>query len=67
MKTNERLAFIRNERGLKAVYVADKIGLSANMLSMIENGRCNITVAQLIALSKFYSVTTDYLLFGDNN
>jgi transcriptional regulator with XRE-family HTH domain len=66
MKINERLAIIRNERGLKAVYVADKVGLSANMLSMIEKGRCNVTVAQLMALSKFYCVTTDYLLFGDN-
>lgn len=66
MTINERIAVMRNVRGLKAVYVADKIGLSANMLSMIEKGRCNVTVAQLISLSKFYGVTTDYLLFGDN-
>ena len=64
MTIGERIAKMRKTRGLKAVFVAEKVGLSANMLSAIERERCNITVPQLIALADFFGVSTDYLIRG---
>lgn len=61
MSIGKRIAEMRKKRGLKAVFVAEKVGLSSNMLSMIECEKCNVTVKQLIAFADFFGVTLDYL------
>lgn len=62
MNIGTRLKAMREQRGLKAVFVAEKVGLSANMLSMIERERCNVTIQQAIALADFYNITLDNLV-----
>lgn len=65
MSIGKRIKEIREGRGIKAIFVARQIGVSAATISEIERERCNPTVTQLVALSNFYGVTTDYLLKGN--
>jgi len=67
MNIGERIKYIREQRGLKAKYVAENIGLSPNLLSAIECGRSNATVQQILSLANFFGVTTDYLIKGSEN
>lgn len=67
MKVGKNIATLRTQRGLKANFVAEKIGIKAGLLSAIERERSNPTIEQIVALSDFFGVTTDYLLKGANN
>jgi transcriptional regulator with XRE-family HTH domain len=61
---SERIRNLRNERGIKAGFVAQKVGLSNSMISAIERGKCNPTIPQAIAIANFFGVSMDYLLLG---
>jgi transcriptional regulator with XRE-family HTH domain len=67
MNVGKRIKELRAERGIKATFVADKIGIKNGLLSAIECERSNPTIPQLIALSDFFNVSIDYLLKGKNN
>lgn len=67
MKIGKNIASIRTERGYRANFVADKIGIKSGLLSAIECERSNPTIEQLIALSDFFGVSIDYLVKGGNN
>lgn len=67
MNIGERVRELRNKNGVKATFVASKIGISQPHLSMIEREKQLPTIPQLIALSDFFGVTTDYLLKGSSN
>jgi len=57
-----RLKKLREERGLSLEDLAKIINTSKHPLKYWENGEMNIKISQLIKLSKFFGVTTDYLL-----
>lgn len=57
-----RLAMLRKERKLNQIEVADATGLGRSFLSMLENGRKEPGLANLLAIADFYDVSVDYLL-----
>ena len=67
MNIGKRIKELRSERGIKATFVADKIGIKGGLLSSIECERSNPTIPQLISLSDFFGVSIDYLIKGTNN
>jgi transcriptional regulator with XRE-family HTH domain len=50
--TGERLRKKREERGLKAYWVADRMGIDNTLLSMLEHGRRNWTPDLIAAYEK---------------
>jgi transcriptional regulator with XRE-family HTH domain len=60
----ERIKELRQKKGISQTQLAKEIGVSSKSISMIENGQNNPTIQQVEALSKFFNVSADYLLFG---
>lgn len=48
---------LRKERGLSLSDVAEPTGISASFLSLVENGKNDITIGRLIRLVRFYGVS----------
>ncbi len=67
MNIGKRIKELRSERGIKATFVADKIGIKGGLLSSIECERSNPTIPQLISLSDFFGVSIDYLVRGSSD
>lgn len=63
----ERLRVLRAQRNVKQTEMTKQIGIARQTLSMIERGEQFPTIPQIVALSDFFGVTTDYLLKGSNN
>lgn len=61
-----RIKELRESKGIKATFVAQKIGISQPLLSMIEREKCNPPFDSLIPISDFFGVSLDYLLKGEN-
>lgn len=59
---SKRLKELREKSGYKQDFVADKLGIKSNTLSGYENGNRSPHPEMLVELSRFYKVTTDYLL-----
>ena len=57
-----RLKMLREEMGRKQREVADYLNIKQNTYSQYENGQRQISVDFLISLSKYYNVSTDYIL-----
>ena len=57
-----RLRDIREDRDLNQHAVAAVLHISQSTYSRYENGSLDIPSAALIALARFYGVSTDYLL-----
>lgn len=62
METGEALKRFRNAFGLNQRDVAETVGIFPQSYSRYEKGQFPPTVPMLLALSKKYNVTTDYLL-----
>lgn len=58
----KNLKEIRKKKGLTQQEVAEAINLSSNTYSRYERGYTKIDPDSLIALSKYFNVSTDYLL-----
>lgn len=56
------LRALRQTRRLPLAEVADATGVSASFLSLVENGRSDITIGRLTRLVDFYGVTINDLL-----
>ncbi len=63
----EILRDLREDRDLKQKAVASYLGISQQTYSNYENGRREIPTSVVLALSKFYQVSTDYLLNTDTS
>lgn len=59
-----RIQNLRIERGMTQEALAEKLNLSASMMSKIERGIKGISIDFLIEIAVFFSVSTDYLLLG---
>ena len=62
MKFPQILRELREEKELSMVKLAKCINLSATAICNWENGKHDIKGVDLITLSKFFNVSTDYLL-----
>ncbi len=58
----ERLKNLRIERNLSQLQMAKQSGISRSAIQMWESGKREPGARAIIALSKFFGVTADYLL-----
>ncbi len=63
----EILRNLREDHNLKQKVVANYLGISQQTYSNYENGRREIPTWVVISLSKYYKVSTDYLLGADTS
>jgi len=56
---------LREDRDLKQKTIAEYLGVSQQTYSNYENGHRGIPIWAVIKLSKYYKVSTDYLLGAD--
>ncbi len=62
----ERLVELRTEKNLTQKELADEIGVSASAIGFWENGINEPKANYVLALAKFFDVSTDYLLGNEN-
>ncbi len=62
----QRLKHIRTAQKLTQQAVYEATGISTGNLSGIENGSSEPSAKALVALCKFFNISADYILFGDN-
>lgn len=55
----------RNEAGMTLKEAADAIGVTAQAVSLWENGKSNPTADNIVKMSEVYGCTTDKLLKGE--
>lgn len=60
----ERIAQLRQRKGLSQAKLATAVGLSASAIAMYEQGRREPSVNIIIALARALDVTIDFLLTG---
>ena len=58
----ERVHMLRKQRGMSQKELGEAIGLSHKSISTIESGSRTTTLEKLVALVRFFQVSTDYLL-----
>ena len=58
----ERLRDLREDHDLKQKDLADILDTTQQVYSRYENGLNQIPIHHLVTLSKFYKVSTDYIL-----
>ena len=63
----ERLKKLRKKYGLSQKQVAERIGVSASIVSGYKTGERTPSTDILLSLSYLYQCTTDYLLGKENN
>ena len=63
----ELIRDLRDDHDLKQKTVAAHLGISQQTYSNYENGRREIPIWVVVALAKYYKVSTDYLLGTDNS
>ena len=57
-----RIRDLREDRDLRQIDVSKETGIDQKTLSNYETGKTNPDSFAIIALAKFFNVTTDYLL-----
>ena len=62
-----RIAALRRKQGLSQTQLAQTLGVSPSAIGMYEQGRREPSAALLVALSRQFEVSTDYLLTGRPN
>jgi transcriptional regulator with XRE-family HTH domain len=60
----QHLRDLRHERGLSLVQLAQATGISSSFLSLLEQGRSDVTIGRLIRVAEFYDVDLADLLAG---
>ena len=57
-----KLLVLRRKRKLSQSEIAELLGVTATQISDMENGKSGTTLEKLVALARFFQVSTDYLL-----
>lgn len=57
----ERLRALRLEKGIGQIQLAKELDVGKSIISLWELGKCEPTLSKLIAMSKFFGVSIDYL------
>ena len=63
----ELIKDLREDHDLKQKTIADYLGVSQQTYSNYENGRREIPTWAVVAIAKYYKVSTDYLLDADTD
>lgn len=61
-KFKDNLKMLREEKGIGQVELATSIGVSKGIISLWENGLREPNMSSLIAVSKYFDVSIDYLV-----
>ena len=56
-----RLRDLRKEKNIGQIELAKKLGVGKSIISLWEKDECEPTLSKLIAISKFFNVSIDYL------
>lgn len=64
IEIGQRLYECRKARGWTQAYVAEKVDVSVNTMSAIENGLQQFSLTNLLRFSELYETSTDYILSG---
>ena len=64
---SERLRYLRKEHNLSQQDIAAFLHIKQNTYSQYEHGKRQLPIELLIALAKFYSVSTDFILSLTDN
>ena len=62
----QRIRILRKEKGLSQLELSNKLNINMDHLIRIENGNKGMSLDLLTEFSKYFSVSTDYILFGNN-
>ena len=57
----DRLKSLRKEKKIGQIELAKQLGVCKSIISLWETNQCEPTLSKLIAMSKFFNVTIDYL------
>ena len=57
----ERLKELRKEKNIGQIELAKQLGVGKSIISLWEKDECEPTLSKLVAIAKFFGVTTDYL------
>lgn len=63
---SKRIKSLRLERGMNQVQLANVLGVTKQCVSNWENDNIQPSVEMLVKLSRFFSVSTDFLLGEDS-
>lgn len=66
MTFSERLIKVRKDSGLTQSYVAEKLNVSFQAVSLWERGETFPEIEKIVELASFYKVSLDWLLTGEN-
>ncbi len=61
----QRIRVLRKEKRLSQLELANRLDINMDHLSRIENGNKGMSLDLLTEFSKYFSVSTDYILFGN--
>lgn len=67
MDYTKRLYDLRIDNDYRQEDIADYLQITKQAYGMYENGKRNLSIDYLIKLSKFYGVSTDFILCLTNN
>ena len=62
MNIAEKIVLLRKKKGISQEELANKLNTSRQAVSKWENNQSTPDLEELVALSKYFNVTTDYLL-----
>lgn len=62
MKLNEKIYYLRKQKGISQEILAEKLGVSRQAVSKWETGDAVPEIGKLLSLAKLFGVTTDWLL-----
>lgn len=57
----ERLKELRQEKGIGQVQLARELDVGKSIISLWELGKCEPTLSKLVAMSRYFGVSIDYL------
>ena len=57
----ERLKELRQEKGIGQVQLARELDVGKSIISLWELGKCEPTLSKLVAMSRYFVVSIDYL------
>ena len=61
----QRIRSLRKETGLSQEKLADKLNINTDHLGRLETGNRGMSIDLLAEISKYFTVSTDYILFGE--
>lgn len=57
----EKLRYLRQEKNINQIQLAKELDVGKSIISLWEQNKCEPTLSKLIAMSKFFGVSIDYL------